>query len=124
MAIASKNGYRRRSPLTSLDKAAILTFEQFDRPIYQIRRIPPGAPRTIRTQGPPNAASHAVIPLRIITGDPRVAARIGQSQKSLSIKLGRVTFINEDVEITPAMDVLLVTSYPGSEVGQPEGPLA
>ena len=52
-------------------------------------------------------------PMRVIQGNPTVSGQDAeQGQKVLPMVVGWTTYITEEVEVTPAVDILFVTSRP------------
>lgn len=90
--------------------------KSFARPIYQIRRVPAGSPpKPLNPKGPPNAkAPHSMTPMRIIEGSPTVSGYTPeQGKKVLPLAIGWTTYITEEIEVAPAVDILFITSQPG-----------
>jgi len=51
--------------------------------------------------------------MRVIEGSPTVSGQDAeQGQKVLPIAVGWTTYITEEVKVTPAVDILFVTSQP------------
>lgn len=90
--------------------------KKFTRPVYQIRRVPPHSPpKRFNPKGPPNAtAPHSMTPMRLIGGSPTVSGQdLEQRKRVLPVVIGWTTYITEEVEVAPAVDVLFITSQPG-----------
>lgn len=84
-------------------------------PVYQIRRVPAhGPPKPFDPRGPPKAeAPHSMTPLRVIQGHPTVSGQdADQKKKVLPLAVGWTTYIMEEVEVSPAVDILFITSRP------------
>lgn len=115
------------------DKWALLSemdlIKKFTRPVYQIRRVPAlGPPKPFDPKGPPNAkAPHSMTPMRVIEGNPTVSGQdieqrkrdieqgknnTKQWKKVLPLVIGWTTYITEEVEVEPAVDILFITSRP------------
>ena len=94
---------------------------QFTLPLYQIRRVPaPGPPKPFNPKGPPNAkAPHSMTPMRVVQGEPYVSGHHPkQGKKTLPLVTGWTTYITEKVEVSPAVDILFITSQPLEPVQQ------
>ncbi|KAL8989946.1 MAG: hypothetical protein Q9177_001285 [Variospora cf. flavescens] len=99
--------------LCSMDLVSKLPF-----PTFQIKRIPPFHPLlTLDPKGerpPTETEPDAMIVIRVIGGSPTVTGQKGNKSHTIPLNVRHAIWFTEGVQLTPAVDMLLMTSKAAS----------
>lgn len=73
-----------------------------------------------KEKAPTNATDPvSITPMRILQGNPTVSGQdIERGKKVLPFVVGLTTYIREEVEVLPALDLLIVASQPVGKGGE------
>ncbi|KAI4124347.1 MAG: hypothetical protein LQ341_007088 [Variospora aurantia] len=87
-------------------------------PTFQIKRIPPFHPLlTLDPKGerpPTETEPDAMIVIRVIGGSPTVTGQKGNKSHTIPLNVRHAIWFTEGVQLTPAVDMLLMTSKAAS----------